>query len=238
MPSPTPPLLRADGISLHGVREDIRAISIAIEPRRFTLLSGQPGSGAGLLLRLLGLLERAEAGELWIDSQPTAPLDDAARLTLRNRTFGYLFAEPFLLDSFTVAENVAMPLFKISGFGIEEARSRTATMLDFAGIVSIADGNVCDLSLLDRHKLSLVRALAIAPQALIAEDACLQLPPHDIAEFTALLRSVPAQLGIAVICTSHAPVDLLAPDREIRLDHGLIAADSHPVSIHEAPAHD
>jgi ABC-type lipoprotein export system ATPase subunit len=217
----------------------LRGISVAIEAGRLTLLSGGADSGAGLLLRMLGLLERPDAGEIFFDSIPTACLDDAARLDLRNHQFGFLFAEPFLLNSFTVAENVAMPLFKISGFDIEQARARTAEVLAFTGLTAAADSTVDALSPLDHHKLSLARALAVAPQVLIAEDAGNQLPATpDLREFGGLLRSVPDALGITVIATFPAGPDLLRPDRDIRLEHGLVAADSQPIPAQEAPAHD
>jgi ABC-type lipoprotein export system ATPase subunit len=231
MTTPPPQLLRADAVFHRSASGQLRGVSVAIEPRRFTLLSGAPGSGAGLLLRILGLLERPDAGEIWFDGQPAGCLEDNARLDLRNHAFGYLFAEPFLLDSFTVAENVAMPLFKISGFDIDRARIRTAEVLDFTGLAFAADCTVADLSVLDHHKLSLARALGNAPHVLIAEDAGLQLSPPELREFAALLRSVPDQLGIAVVATGP---NIASPHREIRLDDGLIAADSTP--FQEAPA--
>jgi len=229
---PLPPLLRADALFHHGsAAGGLSGVSLAIEPRRFTLLSGPAGSGAGLLLRLLGLLDRPDAGEVWLQSQPTSSLDDAARLDLRNHAFGFLFAEPFLLDSFSVAENIAMPLFKISGFDIEQARTRTAQVLDFAGLAGSADCTVAELSLLDRHKLSLARALANAPQVLIAEDAGLQIPPRDFRDFAALLRTAPDLLGVSLIATSPAGSDMLGPDREICIEEGAVVADSHPISL-------
>jgi ABC-type lipoprotein export system ATPase subunit len=232
MDSPTSSLLRAEAVFLQGSGAgELRGVSLGIEAGRFTLLSGEPGSGAGPLLRLLGLLDRPDAGEVWFESQPTGVLDEAGRLALRNHSFGFLFAEPFLLDSFSVAENVAMPLFKISGLEIEQARIRTAQVLDFAGLADAADVTVANLSVLDHHKVSLARALAIAPRVLIAQDAGLQLPARELREFMALLRSAPDVLGVTVIATSPAGAQLLNPDREIRLERGTVVADSHPVSI-------
>jgi len=231
-----PSLLRADAIFHRGSAfGELRGVALAIEAGRFTLLSGPAGSGAGLLLRILGLLDRPDAGEVWFESRPTSSLDDAARLGLRNHAFGFVFAEPFLLDSFSVAENVAMPLFKISGFDVEQARIRTAQVLDFAGLAGVADCPIAELSVLDHHKLSLARALANAPQVLIAEDAGLQLSPGDLADFAVLLRSAPGLLGVAVIATSPASPDLLGAAREIRIERGEVAADSNPIPV---AAHD
>lgn len=239
MTSPSPSLLRADAIFHHGSPPgSLSGISLSIEPRRFTLISGLPDSGAGLLLRVLSLLDRPDSGEVWFESQRTVTLDDEARLDLRNHTFGFLFAEPFLLDSFTVAENVAMPLFKISGFDIDQARLRTAQVLDFAGLAASADYRVADISVLDHHKVSLARALAHAPKLLVAENAGLQLSARDFREFAALLRAAPDLLGVSVIATSPAAPEILSPDREIRLERGVIVADSNPGSVQKVSAHD
>lgn len=247
MPPPTPPLLRAEAIAhqrdapggLHGV-------SLDIEPGRFTLLTGNDLSGAALLLRVLGLLERPDSGEIWIDSEPAGHLDDAARLDLRNHLFGYMFAEPFLLDSFSVAENVAMPLFRISGFDIEKAQARTAEVLDFVSLTQLADCGVAGLSPAEHHRIALARALAVSPRILIVEDAGLHLPADDLREFSALLRSVPDALSISLVATSSAPPEMFHPDRAFHLEQGIIVRDSHPVPLHEAqsppasapPAHD
>ena len=184
-----------------------------------------------MLLRILGLLDRPDAGEVWLESQPTSILDDAARIGLRNHAFGYVFAEPFLLESFTVAENVAMPLFKISGFEIEQARIRTSEVLDFAGLGGAADCGVAELSPLAHHKLSLARALANAPRVLIAEEAGLQLSAGELAEFASLLRATPALFGVAVVATSPSGAGLFTPDRVVRIERGAIAADSHPAPV-------
>jgi ABC-type lipoprotein export system ATPase subunit len=239
MSDPTPPFLRADCL-LHRRTPpgELNGVSLAIEPGRFTLLSGNGESGASALLRILGLLERADEGEVWIDGRATSGLDDATRLELRSRFFGFLFAEPFLLDSFTVAENVAMPLFKIAGVEIDEARVRTAQVLAFAGLSLLADVPVGELGTLERHRVSLARAVAIEPRLLIAEDVALHLPAEEARGFTELVRSVPEALDIGVLATSPAGVEIFGAGRVIRLERGVIVGDNQPEPAQEAEAHD
>jgi len=231
--------LRADGVMHHRApAEELNGVSVTIEPGRFTLLSGGAESGASALLRILGLLERADGGEVWIEGRGTSELDDAARLELRNRFFGFLFAEPFLLDSFTVAENVAMPLFKIGCVDIEVARARTAEVLEFTALSGFADMPVEELGALERHRVSLARAVAISPRVLIAEDVMLHLAREDGRGFAELVRSVPEALGIGVIATSPAEAEIFGADRLIRLERGVIVGDSQPEPVQEAGAHE
>jgi ABC-type lipoprotein export system ATPase subunit len=239
MTTPTAPVLQADAlVHRRSAQPLLDGVSLSIQPGAFTLLCGPADSGAGLLLRILGLLEAPDSGAVLLDAQPASALEDAARVDLRNRNFGFLFAEPFLLDSFSIAENVAMPLFKIAGFDIEQARARTTEVLRFAGIEAMADLGVADIDPVDYHKIALARALAVSPRVLIAEDFALQLPTREVAEFAALLHSIPQRFGIAVVATSPIHPETLAPDREVQLERGIIVDDSHPYPLQEAPAHD
>src|SRR5688500_7758933 len=103
----------------------IEVPSLAMHRGGVTLLAGEVGCGKNLLLRLLGLLEAPDSGEVWFEGNPTARMTDDARASLRTRKCGYVFASPFLLSAFTVLENIAMPIFKVCQLNPEEARDRT-----------------------------------------------------------------------------------------------------------------
>jgi ABC-type methionine transport system ATPase subunit len=231
------PLLRADALFHHrSPPGELCGVSLGIEGGRFTLLTGD--GAAGVLLRVIGLLERADEGEVWFDARAAGGLDEAELMELRNRHFGFLFAEPFLLDSFSVAENVAMPLFKIACLDLEQARARTAEVLGFTGLGAAADVTVSELAEVDQQRVALARALAIGPRVLIAENVGMHLGADEVRDFAALLRLVPETLGITLIATSPATPDVLAADREVRLEKGVIVGDSQPMPVEEAPAHE
>lgn len=238
MPPAPPPLLRAEDLFYHRLARpevtlDLRGTALEFAPRSLTLLSGGHGSGAGLLLRILGLLERPQGGEVLLAGQAAGPLDEPSRLALRNSAFGFVFAEPFLLDSFTVAENIAMPLFKISGLDLEKARQRTAELLSFVDLAEAADHPVEELNPLAQHKLSLARALANAPQVLIVEDAGAHLPPADRPHFLNCLRAVKESYGLAVIAHSSGEPEAVGADRELRMSEGRLCAAQEEARANE-----
>lgn len=207
----------------------VRFISLAIEPETVNVLNGAPGCGKNLLLRLLGLLETPDRGEVFFQGQPTRRLDDAVRLELRNRHFGFVFNEPFLLDSFSVTENVAMPLFKISRANIEQARSHTEELLDFIGLRERAQVGVSELSLLEQHKISLARALVNQPEILIVEDVDARLDSRDLMSFSELLQRAKSQFHLTVIMSALTSDIRVEADRAIQLANGKIAHDTRPV---------
>jgi ABC-type lipoprotein export system ATPase subunit len=92
-------------------------VSIGFAAEMLHVVRGESESDGAALLRVAGLLERPEHGEVVVRRRAATALDDAARAELRSRECGYVFAAPFLLAEFSTIENVAMPLFKIAQVG-------------------------------------------------------------------------------------------------------------------------
>lgn len=224
--------LRAGAASCERGPARVRAVSLSIQPGALTLLGG--GAEKNLMLRLLGLLETPDAGEVFFQNAGTRSLDDAARLALRNRHFGFVFTEPFLLEGLSVAENVAMPLFKISGVGLEEARRHTERLLGFVGLREREGAS--GLCALDSQKVSLARALAHRPEVLVVENVDAHLCDRALAEFLALLRAAKSEFGVTVIATAAAAEDFAGADRAVTFADGVISRDTLPAASASASA--
>src|ERR1700722_13063538 len=79
----------------------LQKVSLSIHEKTLNLLSGDEMSGRGLLLRLLGLLDAPDEGEIYFHGEGTSGLAGEARAEIRNQRYGFLFAQPFLLPSFS-----------------------------------------------------------------------------------------------------------------------------------------
>jgi len=190
----------------------------------FHAIRGAASSGHEILLRVLGLLEVPESGEVFVEGATTRELTDAARLKLRERRLGFVFAAPFLLPAFTVIENVAMPLFKIADVEAAEARLRSEVLLE---LVALADesGTACtDLSPLQQHRVALARALVNEPAAVLIENLDTALADEDLRAFTALLRLAAKRLGVAVVATVSPDFTPAHGDRLVDVTDGFAVA--------------
>ena len=214
----TPSIIELRGVSRAGDETDdgvgVEDVSLVVSRGDVIALTGDTRGGRNLLLRLIGLTEAPDAGEVYLEGEPTAQLTDDVRIELRNQRCGYLFTAPFLLPAFNVAENIAMPLFKISQLTPEQARDRTEALLRFVGLDSASKHH--DLPQKFQHRVALCRALANHPVALFVEDFDSLLPAEDLPEFRMLLHSVARDLGIAVVFT--APPSLPVREGERRLE--------------------
>lgn len=202
------------------------SVSLSINPGEVVALTGEPGCGKNLILRLLGLLEVPDSGEALVEGQPTAQLTDDARVELRSHRFGYLFPAPFLLPSFNAAENIAMPIFKISQLTPEEAKERTEALLSFVGLEKA--GGIRELPAHLQHRVALARALANEPSAVFVEDLDALLCPSELPEFRVLLHAAAKELGVAVIVTAAPSLTPVDGERRLEIAAGRIVCEVLP----------
>jgi lipoprotein-releasing system ATP-binding protein len=198
----------------------IEVPSLAMHRGGVTLLAGEVGCGKNLLLRLLGLLEAPDSGEVWFEGNPTARMTDDARASLRTRKCGYVFASPFLLSAFTVLENIAMPIFKVCQLNPEEARDRTEELMDFTGLGDFAAEHEVPPPL--QHRVSLARALASQPVALFVENLDTLLPACELEAFRDLLNGAAKRYDLAVVATALPGCAMREEERRIELSAGRL----------------
>lgn len=185
-----------------------------------------PAPGAAeTLLRVAGLLEKPERGEVLMRGCATSALDDGARAELRNRACGYVFTAPFLLAEFSTIENVAMPLFKIEQVGPEEARARTVAALEFVGLGDMMEAPASALPAEEARRVALARALVHEPAVLLVEQ--IDATPHGI--FAGLVRRACERYGVAAIASVSPAFPVGEGDRVIDLADGVIRSDSEAV---------
>ena len=218
----SPPALELRHVS-HGLA--LRDVSAVFAPGCVHLLRGDADSGKDALLRVLGLLERPDRGEVLLRGQPTSTLDDTARAALRSHECGFVFAASFLLAGFSIIENVAMPLFKISQVGPEAARRRTVAVLDFVGLAGAMEAPAAELPPTAQRRVSLARALVNEPAAVFVEELDAGLPDADLHDFTTLLRGACDRYDVTVIATASPTCPVHPQDRVLELAEGVIRSD-------------
>jgi lipoprotein-releasing system ATP-binding protein len=187
---------------------------------------GEERSGKHVLLRVLGLFETPDTGDVILSGIPVRSLTAEAQADLRARRFGFVFAAPFLLSSFSVIENVAMPLFKVSHVSPEEARRRTEEILAFVGLGDVAEASVDDLSTDAQYRAALARGLVHEPPILLVEELDNALAGDELCLFTDLLRRASGEFGATVVATASPALARKPSDRILEIAGGLIQRDS------------
>jgi ABC-type lipoprotein export system ATPase subunit len=185
-------------------------------------LSGPEKGGKHQALQLLGLRSQPERGELRLEGQRVTGLDSEALSEIRNQKFGFLFAAPFLLPSFSVLENVAMPLFKIAQVDAREAKRITEEILNLIGIMPIVELKPAELPPPEQALTALARAIVHHPRLLIVEELGQNLDPASTDLLQRAIRRIQEHLGIAVIATCAAHVQVHLDDVVLEFDRGKL----------------
>lgn len=193
--------LSAECANERGQVEIVRNFTYQFRSGSFYHLSGPEFGGKRLLLQMLGLLLPPASGEIIVDGSLVTSLDIDDLGEVRNRKYGFLFSSPFLLPAFTVLENVAMPLFKITQVEASEAKVITEEILEIVGVSQIATSAVERLNALEEMLAALARALVHHPRVLIAELVGNNMREDEAESLLSTLRSSGQRLGLAVIAT-------------------------------------
>jgi ABC-type lipoprotein export system ATPase subunit len=181
---------------------------------------GPDGCGKGLLLNLLGLLEKPQSGSILFDGSNIAEAPDEEVTRVRNTAFGFLFAHPYLLPAFSVVENVAMPLFRFRGTELSTARKRTRKALKFAGIPHLEDHLAGRLEQSDRWRAAFARAIAHEPQVLIA------VSPGAGDVLLPLAARAAKELGLCVLWAGDHNLLSRHAERIIEVEDGRFVCDT------------
>src|SRR5262249_53524069 len=113
--------------------EILKNAELAVWPGQSVALVAPSGSGKSTLLHIAGLLEHADAGEVYLDGEPTSTLSDSARTRLRRNAIGFVYQAHYLLPEFSAVENVMLPQM-VRGLSKIEARLRASELLGYLGL--------------------------------------------------------------------------------------------------------
>ena len=208
-----------------GISSAVHDVCVELRPATVTLFTGDPGCGKNLILRILGLLETPDRGEVIFDGDRVSEMAPEQVLDLRAAACGYLFAPPFLLPGFTVLENIAMPLFKVLEMRPIDAQERTEKLLDFVGLTPFSTVKIEQLSPGIQLRVGLARALGSLPPLVIVEEPDRILHGAELDSFRKLLAGAASEYGCAIAVSTGAEMPSFQGERRIECVGGRIVCD-------------
>ena len=149
--------------------EILKSISFEIVEGKITLILGASGAGKSTLLHLLGGLDKPDSGKIYFKGENILEFPEKKIAKFRNMNIGFVFQFHHLLPEFTAMENVAIPQM-ILGTSFRKASERANTILNEVGLADRKNHKPAELSGGEQQRVAVARALANAPQLILADE--------------------------------------------------------------------
>jgi lipoprotein-releasing system ATP-binding protein len=183
----------------------LRGVSFEAQRGRVDAVVGPSGCGKSTLLYLLGLLDRQDEGDIWINDRIMSNSSDAERTAARCANIGFVFQFHFLMQEFTTLENVMMPMRKLGRRTEPEMREEANQLLTAVGLGDKTHRLATQLSGGEQQRVAIARALANAPSIILADEPTGNLDQRNSGMVFDLLTHLAKEHRQAVIIVTHNP---------------------------------
>ena len=216
-----------------GTHAVLRDISFSVEKGEVISIIGSSGSGKSTMLRCINLLETPTGGQIFFEGKDITAKDvDLSRYRAR---VGMVFQQFNLFHNMSVLANCVSPQTTVLGRRKQEAEERAREYLSRVGMSAYLDARPAQLSGGQKQRVAIARTLAMDPDIILFDEPTSALDPEMVGEVLEVIQSL-AQTGLTMLVVTHEMA--FARDvssRVMFMDGGVIAEDSLPEEIFQAP---
>ena len=222
-------LLQLQAVSKHyGALKAVDNVDVAVEAGEALAVIGPNGAGKTTLFNLITGDTAATTGRIAFDSADMTAMSPHARSRLG---IGRSYQIPHPFANMSVFENLLVGAIYGGGISERESYKRCSDVLELTGLYDKANMPARTLTLLQRKRLELARALAIQPKLLLLDEIAGGLTDAEVVELSAVIRGLQGE-GIAILWIEHVVRALLSTvDRLLCLANGALVADGEPREV-------
>ncbi len=201
----------------------IDGVDVEVKSGDLLVVTGPSGSGKSTLLNVLGLLEDADAGDIWFGNERVSALGRSAKSHARGRAIGFVFQSFLLLPSLTALDNVMLAA-RYVGAPARDVRQRALDLLADVGMSDRSGHYPGQLSGGEQQRVAFCRAVLNDPPVLLADEPTGNLDDANGRVILDRLRRH-VRAGGAVVIVTHRPDVIDDATAVLVLDRGRLAAD-------------
>lgn len=225
----TAPLLRLANLSKSFGRVTVaRDLTLSLEPGEALGIVGPNGAGKSSLFAMISGDLRPDGGTVWLDGRDVTGVPPHART---RAGIGRTYQVPRPFSHLTVFENVLVCVHQGAGQHGRHAWSQAMNVLEHTGLAGVANATAGRLTLLQRKRLELARALGTRPRLLLLDEVAGGLTEPEVAELVEVIRRLHAD-GLGIVWIEHVVHALVRTvGRMVCLAGGDLVADGAPVAV-------
>jgi len=210
----------------------LRGVTLSIGAGEFAATAGPSGSGKTTLLNIIGGLDRADTGEIWVAGQNLQLLSAGALAHLRLQRIGFVFQTYNLLPVLTALENAEFTLL-LQGIPARQRREKVEKLFSEIGLAGLEDRRPAELSGGQQQRVAVARAMVTEPALILADEPTANLDSASAIALLDVMEQLNQTTGTTFLFSTHDPQVMERAHRLIRLRDGQIVGDetrSSPVA--------
>ncbi len=200
--------------------EALKNVNFTVEKGEFVAIMGESGSGKTTLLNILAALDKATSGTVILDGMDVGKIKESQMAKFRRDNMGYVFQDFNLLDTFSLEDNIYLPLV-LAGKKHAEMKSRLDEIAEPLGITSLLKKYPYEVSGGQKQRAAVARALITGPRIILADEPTGALDSKSSDELLDLFTKV-NQMGQTVLMVTHSTKAASHASRVMFIKDGVI----------------
>ncbi len=180
----------------------LKGVSFSVEAGEYVAIMGESGSGKTTLLNILATLDRPTGGSVLLDGRNLAGLKDSALAAFRRENLGFVFQEFNLLDTFTLRDNILLPLV-LGGKSADELEKRLEPVAASLGITELLHKYPWEVSGGQKQRAAVARALITRPRLILADEPTGALDSQSASELLRVFSRLNGE-GQTILMVTHS----------------------------------
>lgn len=177
-------------------------VSFQVEAGEFVAIMGESGSGKTTLLNILAALDRPTGGSVSLEGKDFAEIPEGAKAAFRRDKLGFVFQDFNLLDTFSVKDNILLPLV-LQNRPLEEMEKRLAPLVEQLGLGELLRKFPYEISGGQKQRTAVARALITQPRILLADEPTGALDSKAATRLMRMFQEIHA-MGQTVLMVTHS----------------------------------
>ena len=182
--------------------EALRDVNFTVEDGEYVAVMGESGSGKTTLLNILAALDKPTAGRVVLDGQELGSLPESKIAAFRRDNLGFVFQEFNLLDTFTLEDNIFLPLV-LAGVSVQEMRKRIQPVAEQLGIGELLKKYPYEVSGGQKQRAAVARAIITNPKLVLADEPTGALDSRATDELLRLFGNINED-GRTIVMVTHS----------------------------------
>lgn len=182
--------------------EALRNVSFTVEQGEYVAIMGESGSGKTTLLNILAALDEPTAGTVRLDGHELGKIREKDAAAFRRDNLGFVFQEFNLLDTFTLEDNIYLPLV-LMGMSYEDMRARLLPIARELGLTELLKKYPYEVSGGQKQRAAVARAIITEPKLLLADEPTGALDSGSTDELLRLFAAI-NRAGQTILMMTHS----------------------------------